>query len=239
MANTLFLRLEGPMQAWGEHGQWAVRDSRSEPTKSGIVGLLACARGLSADDDLRQLSSRIRVAVRCDKPGRPLVDYHTIGGGYKKPMLLQADGKPKCIPNTKKPHIELTWRTYLHDASFLVAVRADAALTETLAEALQNPHWPIYLGRKSCPPSMPPFAGVDDYASLEEALGSWGDPAWTLKPVRAVIECLPTEPGAEMRRDEMLARSRIQFAPRYARTIDISVRIPPEEIYAPPFSSQA
>jgi len=227
------------MQSWGERGQWAVRDSRTEPTKSGIVGLLACARGLSADDDLCQLSSQIRVGIRCDKPGRPLVDYHTIGGGFDKPMLLQADGKPKYIPNTNKPHTELTWRTYLHDASFLAAVRADAALIETLTEAIQSPHWPIYLGRKSCLPCLLPYAGVGNYASLEEALIAWGNPAWALKSVRVVIECFSTEPGAEMRRDEMLARSRIQFAPRYARTIEISAHVPPEEIYALPFSSQA
>jgi len=239
MANTLFLRLEGPMQSWGERGQWAVRDSRPEPTKSGIVGLLACARGMNTDDELRQLSQQIRIGVRCDRSGKPLVDYHTIGGGFDEPMLLRADGIPKKTEKTGDPHTEISWRTYLHDASFLAAVRADATLIETLAKKVQNPEWPIYLGRKSCPLCLFPYAGVGDYASLEEALMAWGNPAWALKSVRAVIECLPTEPGAEMRRDEMLARSRIQFAPRYARTIEISAHVPPEEIYALPFSSQA
>jgi len=238
MANTLFLRLEGPMQSWGERGQWAVRDSRPEPTKSGIVGLLACARGINTDNELRQLSQQIHVGVRCDRPGKPLVDYHTIGGGFDKPMLLRADGIPKKTEKTGDPHTELSWRTYLHDASFLAAVRADAALIETLTEAIQSPHWPIYLGRKSCLPCLPPFAGMGDYASLEDALMAWGNPAWALKSVRAVIECFPTEPGAEMRRDEMFVRSHIQFAPRYARTIEISTHVPPEEIYALPLPSQ-
>jgi CRISPR system Cascade subunit CasD len=40
MANTLFLRLEGPLQAWGERGRWSIRDSAAEPTKSGVIGLL-------------------------------------------------------------------------------------------------------------------------------------------------------------------------------------------------------
>lgn len=238
MPNTLFLRLEGPMQSWGERGQWAVRDSRSEPTKSGIVGLLACAWGINTDNKLRWLSQQIRIGVRCDRPGKPLIDYHTIGGGFDKPMLLRADGILKKTEKTGSPHTEISWRTYLHDASFLTAVRADAALIETLAKAIQNPYWPIYLGRKSCPPCLPPFAGMGDYASLEEALIAWGNPAWALKSVRAVVECSSTESGAEMRRDEMLVRSHIQFAPRYARTIEISAHVPPEEIYAISFSSQ-
>ncbi|MGC8879968.1 MAG: CRISPR-associated protein Cas5, partial [Anaerolineae bacterium] len=32
MANTLFLRLEGPLQAWGERARWRVRDTAPEPT---------------------------------------------------------------------------------------------------------------------------------------------------------------------------------------------------------------
>jgi CRISPR system Cascade subunit CasD len=239
MANTLFLRLEGPMQSWGERSQWAVRDSRAEPTKSGVVGLLACARGINTDGDLRQLSQQVRIGVRCDRPGKPLTDYHTIGGGFEKPMLLQADGKLKRMPNTDKPHIEQTWRTYLHDASFLVAVRAEPTLVEILSDAIQNPHWPIYLGRKSCPPSFPLFAGVGNYTSLEDALMAWGNPVWALKPVLAVIECSPTEPEAEMCRDEMFVRSHIQFAPRYARAIEMNVHVPSEEVYAPPIPTHS
>ena len=49
MANTLFLRLEGPLQSWGERGHWAVRDTAPEPTKSGVVGLLGCALGRHDD----------------------------------------------------------------------------------------------------------------------------------------------------------------------------------------------
>src|SRR6185436_8622843 len=133
MPNTLFLRLSGPMQSWGERARWSVRDTAPEPTKSGVVGLLACALGLSADADLRALSENIRIGIRCDRPGIRLVDYHTVGGGYDEPMLLMADGKPKYIPNTnpKLPHTEPTHRAYLHDASFFVAIQSD---DETIAQ---------------------------------------------------------------------------------------------------------
>lgn len=38
-----------------------------------------------------------------------------------------------------------------------MALQGDAALIGRIAEALRSPIWPLYLGRKSCPPSMPVF----------------------------------------------------------------------------------
>src|SRR5574341_814727 len=157
MANTLFLRLTSPLQSWGEDSQWSERRTAPEPTKSGIVGLLSCALGWADDERIRNLSRRVRMGVRCDVPGTPspLRDYHTVGGGYDKPQLLTAEGRPKYVTNTKKPHTEPTWRYYLCNASFLVAVQSDDATIKELAQAVQFPVWPIYLGRKSCVPTRP------------------------------------------------------------------------------------
>lgn len=230
MANTLFLQLEGPLQSWGERARWSVRDSAPEPTKSGVVGLLACALGLSADDDLRALAKQVRLGVRCDKSGTPLVDYHTVGGGYETPALLTAEGKPK--KSSGKPHTEQTWRHYLCDASFLVAVQADdPVLIARLAEAVQSPHWPIFLGRKSCPLSRPPFVGVGDYRALEEALQSLpvlSAQKQEMVRVRAVIECRPTEVSAIRRRDQVDSRSRRTFLPRYTQDVALTVNVQQE-----------
>jgi CRISPR system Cascade subunit CasD len=219
MANTLFLCLEGPLQSWGERAQWSVRDTAPEPTKSGVVGLLGCALGIRADEALRELSQSLIMGVRCDKPGVRLTDYHTVGGGYREPALLTAEGKPKL--SSGRPHTEETWRHYLCDASFLVALQGPADLIGRLAEAAQMPRWPIYLGRKSCSPSRPPFDGVGDFPDLEAAL--MGHPLSAGTPpgeeevvrVRAVIECSPTKESAVRRRDEILSHSRRTFAPRY------------------------
>ena len=226
MPNTLFLRLSGPMQSWGERARWSVRDTAPEPTKSGIVGLLACALGLNADADLRALSERIRIGIRCDQPGTRLVDYQTVGGGYDEPMLLMADGKPKYIPNTnpKLPHTEPTHRAYLCDASFFVAIRSDNETIAQLAGALENPVWIYFLGRKSCPPSEPIFAGVGDYSTLEDALKANLPVAKEPSTLRAVIECKPIDKDAVRRRDELDSLSRRTFLPRYTR--DISIELP-------------
>ncbi len=226
MANTLFLRLEGPLQSWGERARWDVRDTAPEPTKSGVVGLLACALGLNADEDLFALSQSIRVGVRCDQPGSMLVDYHTIVGG------IMSEGKIKRNATTGEPETVVSRRAYLCDASFLVAVQAAAPeMIVRLMQAIQLPVWPIYLGRKSCPPTCPPFEGVGDYPTLEAALADWPWYQWNAEPrttqARAVLES-QTPTGAR-RRDEILSRSRRTFGPRYTYNIPVVVQVKPKE----------
>jgi CRISPR system Cascade subunit CasD len=209
MANTLFLWLEGPMQSWGERARWSVRDTATEPTKSGVVGLLACALGIKQDEDLRALSQQIHVGTRCDRPGRLLKDYQTIRGPWGT---------------------QISDRYYLCDGTFLVGVQSDdAALIERLADAVQNPVWPIFLGRKSCPPSCPPYAGVGDYPTLKAALESI--PSSTLQErgiaqIRAVIECSPSE--GTRRRDEVDSRSRRSFLPRHTLDVMLTIQVSPE-----------
>jgi len=225
MANTLLLRLEGPLQSWGERAHWSIRDTASEPTKSGVVGLLGCMLGLSTDEDLRALSHSIRIGVRCDQPGVLLRDYHTVVGG-----VMSAEGKIKVNANTREPETVVSERTYLADASFLVAVESDPQTIARLVDAMQNPVWPIFLGRKSCPPAMPVFVDIGDYDSLEVALVS--------KPVavrsrteekdvrlRAVLECSPEDESAVRRRDEIDSHSRRTFHPRYAREVLLTVPV--------------
>lgn len=223
MANTLFLRLEGPLQSWGERAHWTVRDTAPEPTKSGVVGLLACALGQNLDGALRELSDHIRLGVRCDRSGAPLTDYHTVIGG-----VLSAQGTVKKTPSTGLVETVVSPRHYLCDASFLVAIQADeTALIAQLARAVQHPSWPVYLGRKSCPPSRPLFEGTGRYPSLEAALVAWplAGPAGSepAARVRAVLEC---EPGAgTRRRDAVDVPSRRTFGPRYTRDVQLIVPI--------------
>jgi CRISPR system Cascade subunit CasD len=215
-ANTLFLRLEGPLQSWGERARWSVRDTAPEPTKSGIVGLLGCALGVSDDASLRELSENLCMGVRCDSPGTPLVDYHTVGGGYSESVMLDARGKLKHNSGGG-PHTEQTWRSYLCDAAFLIALQGPPNLIARLAEALQAPHWPVYLGRKSCVPTCPPFSGTGEFKDLQRALEKWQPVEGT---VRFVLECSPEDDGAVRRRDQLVSRSLRTFAPRYTRDVE-------------------
>lgn len=148
-ANTLFLRLEGPLQAWGaQESKFVIRRTSEAPTKSGVVGLLCAALGIPrAEAEVEWLPrlNALRMAVRIDSPGVRWWDYHTIGAGM---LMRTADGG-------HKPGAMLTRREYLGDASFLVALQGETPLIKELEGALRKPKWTLYLGRKSCPPSRP------------------------------------------------------------------------------------
>lgn len=157
---TLLLRLVGPMQSWGESSRFARRATEQAPTKSGVIGLLAAARGLRRTDPLEDLLS-LTFGVRVDQPGRVERDFHT---------ARTADGTG-AFP--------LTERFYLTDAGFVAAVEGDDDLIEGLDEALRHPVFPLYLGRRSCPPAGPVTLGLRE-ASLWDALRTepWQASGW-------------------------------------------------------------
>jgi len=171
---VLLLRLEGPLQAWGDNARWSVRGTRLEPTKSGVIGLIGAAMGLpltvEGDRRLRELAAAVQLGVRVDRPGVQLRDYHTVGGtrsGGRTPWsgLLQADGKIKRIPGTAELHTEPSERMYLADACFLVGVAGPPPALDAIENALSDPVWPPFLGRKSCPPALPLLPVWPDHSS--------------------------------------------------------------------------
>lgn len=171
-ADALFLRLEGPLQAWGDNSKFVVRRTMEAPTKSGVIGLICCAMGLSrqaARERLPQLN-KLAMGVRIDRPGVRWWDYHTVGARYG---LMSAEGKVKRTASTGEIETLVSRREYLCDASFLVALQGEARLISKLARAVEEPEWTLYLGRKSCPPSRPLLDHASGaFADLPSALAS-------------------------------------------------------------------
>lgn len=160
----LLLRLEGPLQAWGDSSRFTRRDTRREPTKSGVVGLLASAQGRSREDDIEDLVG-LEFGVRVEQRGRIIRDFQT-----EKPE------KGKSMP--------LTHRYYLADASFLIALSGNDELLASLDDAVRRPRWPLFLGRRSCPASLPISLGIhDEYEDVRDALSRepWHAAAWYKK----------------------------------------------------------
>lgn len=158
MPDTLLIRLEGPLQAWGAEGAALTRPTRTEPTFSGVVGLLANALGRRRDEDVSDLAG-LRFGVRCDRPGNVIRDYHTAGAGpYPRTSprfpagVVQADGK---IPTDPDRRLVPTERYLLSDAAFICGLEGDPQLLATLDAALTAPARPLFLGRKANPPSAP------------------------------------------------------------------------------------
>jgi len=156
-ANTVFLRLEGPLQSWGDASKLVIRRTMDAPTKSGVLGLVCCAMGISRSDAasvLRELGG-LELGVRIDAPGVRWWDYHTSGAGIG---LMTAGGRVKVTESTGEIETFVTRREYLSDASFLAVLRGDPAVVARVAGALASPTWPVYLGRRSCPPAVPVLA---------------------------------------------------------------------------------
>lgn len=184
--NTLFLRLEGPLQAWGDTSKFVIRRTMEAPTKSGVLGLICCAMGLTRQEAracLPELGG-LAMGVRVDRPGTRWWDYHTVGA---KIGMATAAGEVK--PGAAGTLISR--REYLADASFLVALQGDAELIQKVASALKSPKWPVYLGRKSCPPSVPVFSSPQHaWIPADER---WENPACH-DSLHAALTAIPWQP---------------------------------------------
>jgi CRISPR system Cascade subunit CasD len=165
VAHSLVVRLAGPLQSWGSRSQFNRRDSAPEPTKSGIAGLLAAAQGRRRQDPIEDLAG-LRLGVRTDRPGTLLRDYHTVSDLRGRPLLAAAvRGTGLQQPTSPAKYIHVTHRYYLQDAVFVAAVSGPPDLLHALAHALAHPAFPLALGRRGCPPTMPllvpPADGAD------------------------------------------------------------------------------
>ena len=202
----LVLRLDGPLQSWGENAKWDFRDSSTMPTKSGIVGLLGCAMGEERGSQvLVELAQSITVAVRADRPGAKFVDFQTVQGD----PLMAATGKPKTTGNTiLSPH------AYLQDASFTVFIDTTPEWQQRIISALENPRWCMYLGRKSCVPSRPIQAKAEEYADLLQAIKEY--PAAERAGKTMTYECeLPVGTAASIERPDDLIGVNRKFQKRW------------------------
>lgn len=224
----LVLRLEGPLQSWGLQSRWDVRDSGGEPSKSGVVGLLGCALGYPMRDPrLVDLDRRLVMGVRTERAGTRLYDFHTVTGVFPT-------AKGGTQGSRDDPYTVVSRRTYLQDAAFLVVLSGPKARLETCRDALVHPRWPVYLGRKSCPPVRPVLeALVDDYSSVEEALARypWDAGGWDDSGARVrskVLRCTLEDPSGPANRPDRVTESPARlYGNRAVRVFSVDVPVAP------------
>lgn len=146
--NTLLIRLAAPLQSWGVDSKFERRMTERCPTKSGVIGLVAAALGRQRNEDIKDLN-QLRFGVRIDQEGTLLRDYHT-------------------AKSEKSAYV--TQRFYLSDAVFLVGIEGDSMMLKAIDHALKNPVFPLFLGRRSCPPEGKLSLGVREGKCLLHAL---------------------------------------------------------------------
>jgi CRISPR system Cascade subunit CasD len=149
--NGLLIRLAAPMQSWGDHSTFSRRDTGPYPTRSGLIGLVAAAAGRRRGDPIGDLSG-LAFTIRVDRPGVPTRDFHTVGGGLPPTRTVPtAEGKRRPAGTATI----VSHRYYLADAVFTVAATGPDDVVALAADALRQPTWAPYLGRRSCPAETP------------------------------------------------------------------------------------
>ncbi|MCE1180665.1 MAG: type I-E CRISPR-associated protein Cas5/CasD [Micrococcales bacterium] len=196
--STLLIRLAGPLQSWGDSSRFTRRETRTEPTKSGVIGMLAAAQGRRRSDSLEDLLT-LRFGVRVDQAGRLLRDFQTA---------------QRWDTGDRMP---LSYRYYLADAVFVAGVEGDASLLEGLDTALRAPAFPLFLGRRSCPPAKTVALGVVG-ERLEDALRNhpWEAAEWyrRTQPRSLALRLVTDAPAATLAGTESVRDLPRSYDPR-------------------------
>lgn len=176
MPAFLVFRLYGPLASWGEIAVGEARPSALHPTRSALLGLLGAALGLrrSQADELAALARSVRFAVRVDSMGSPLRDYHTAQVLPPQRGAVRPVREAQLRGGRHELETILSRRDYRCDALYTVAAWTEGAEPayplKRLAEALTEPVFPLYLGRKACPPALPLAPEVVEAPTLLAAL---------------------------------------------------------------------
>lgn len=136
---TLVIRLTAPLQSYGNEATFNRRTSNYYPSKSAVIGMIAAALGYRRDDSRINDLNNLKLAVRIDQPGKFMTDFQVVE--YQK----------NSSSKTKK----VTYRSYLQDAVFTVAIGSDDEKIIRIKTALEHPKFQLFLGRRSNPPAGP------------------------------------------------------------------------------------
>jgi len=177
MARHLLIRLSSPLIAFGGETIDNLGVIRDFPALSMVTGLIANALGWDRGDDTlhNQLQGRLRVGTRLEAQGSRLTDFQTAQLGANDKAWTtwgSVEERRGGAASYESPH--LRYRDYHADLTALVALRLDPAdespTLDEVAQALDRPQRPLFIGRKPCLPVGRLVAGWVDAESVLQAL---------------------------------------------------------------------
>ena len=176
MTELLLFQLYGALASWGEPAVGEYRPSATHPGKSQITGLLAAALGIRRDEEvaLSALANDYGLAVRIDAEGELLRDYHTTQVPPKRRGQRFYTRRDEMA--TDHLYTILSQRDYRVEAAWTCGLwsRDDAPhALDNVRRALRQPQFTLYLGRKSCPPSLPLNPQLIQADTLKEAFAGY------------------------------------------------------------------
>ena len=176
----LILNLESPLIAFGGETIDNLGIIRWFPATSMLTGLLANALGWRRTERERhqQLQDRLIFAARIDREpagGVRMTDFQTARLGARDAGWTtrgQPEGRAGGASTYEAPH--LRFRDYFADMRVTVALRlqpaGDEPTLDDLADALQEPARPLFIGRKACLPTTSLFRDFREGSTALAAL---------------------------------------------------------------------
>lgn len=174
----LVFRLYGPMASWGEIAVGEARHSSNYPSKSAICGLIGAALGIDRHDEAAQqaLVKDYLQAVKVLRTGHLLKDYHTSQAPDSVGKFRYRTRRDELVLGKERLGTVLSTREYRNDAHAVVALQALENALYSLAElqqALREPQFHLYLGRKACPLSAPLDPVLCETENFQQALDGY------------------------------------------------------------------
>ena len=207
----LVFNLYGTTASWGEVAVGEQRPTRTHPTKSSIVGLLAAALGYDRSDEARhlQLAQSLLTGVCVHADGEPMRDYHTaqVPETPKNTPYKTRYEEIRQAPSNKIRTI-LSQRDYQCGGVYQVAVWNTAPASQTaknqpfvkleqMAEALKQPCFTLYLGRKSCPLALPVQPQIIAALNLKQAFDVAHQQSHIQEFLSCVLNCTQYRGGVQ------------------------------------------
>lgn len=179
--STIVLRLSAPLQSWSGY-RHQLNMSFSVPTatiprKSAVSGLIGAAlgrvdRGFGSASNLLEIGNRFEMSVRVETLNPPVADFQVLSPvpSLHHPVAERAEkigsATTKAFPTKRGGGnfpTTVSVKDYLPHSEFIAALHIESDATiSAWTQALVEPVFMTYLGRKSCSPTFPFFLGIFD-----------------------------------------------------------------------------
>ncbi len=153
MIKHLIFQIYAPLTSWGEPAVGNIRHSNIIPSRSALLGFLAAALGIRRNDEcIDAFNQHYFIASRpFIIKGSWLYDFHTVQ------FPIPKSKNSKKVDEQDSNNL-VTHREYYNDVYYQIIITETKGApysVEQIKQALLTPVFPLYVGRKNSPLSLP------------------------------------------------------------------------------------
>lgn len=160
MIDHLIFQIYAPFTSWGEPAVGEIRHSNIIPSRSALLGLVSAALGIRRNDNqIDHFNQHYHFAIR------PFIahnswfrDFHTVQAPRANKKQVWHTRFDEIRQNPLELETVLSQREYYNDVYYQIVMSETENAPYSLAQiqqALLNPIFPLYAGRKNSPLSLP------------------------------------------------------------------------------------